>query len=360
MHPSDRNEPGIVRRRRGRGFSYHHADGGPVDAGTLARIKALAIPPAWTDVWICASPNGHLQAVGTDSAGRLQYRYHDLWREQQDRIKFDRVLELADRLPGFRKAVDEGLHGRGLTRERVLAAAARMLDVGFFRVGGESYDTYGLATLRMEHVACARGTITCSYPAKGDIQREVAIADSDVCSVIRALKRRHPEGELLRYRQGGRWVDVRSDDINDYLRETIGDDFTAKDFRTWHATVLAAVGLAVSTHAGEGPGGTGKATGKSGKATGKSGKAVGKPGKGPGRTARKRAVARVMREVSEYLGNTPTVARESYVDPRVVEAYERGRTIAPVLTELGAEADFGQLATHGAVERAVIDLIRAV
>ncbi|GAA3155234.1 DNA topoisomerase IB [Nonomuraea roseoviolacea] len=354
LHPSDRTEAGITRRRRGRGFSYHHADGAPVDAETLARIKALAIPPAWTDVWICASPHGHLQAVGTDSAGRLQYRYHDLWRQQQDRIKFDRVLELADRLPGFRKAVDEGLRGRGLTRERVLAAAARMLDVGFFRVGGESYDTYGLATLRMEHVACTRGAITCRYPAKGDIQREVAIADSDVCSVIRALKRRHPEGELLRYRQWGRWVDVRSDDINDYLRETIGDDFTAKDFRTWHATVLAAVGLAVSTHAGEGAGGAKR------KAPGKSGKAPGKKEKGPGKTARKRAVARVMREVSEYLGNTPTVARESYVDPRVVEAYERGSTIAPVLTELGAEADFGQLATHGAVERAVIDLIRAV
>ncbi|NUW36391.1 DNA topoisomerase IB [Nonomuraea sp. SMC257] len=342
MHPSDRNEPGITRRRHGRGFGYRHADGTAVDAETLARIKALAIPPAWTDVWICASPHGHLQAVGTDSAGRLQYRYHDLWRERQDRVKFDRVLELADRLPDFRKAVDEGLRGRGLTRERVLAAAARMLDVGFFRVGGESYDSYGLATLRMEHVACTRGTITCSYPAKGDIQREVAIADSDVCSVIRALKRRHPEGELLRYRQGGRWVDVRSDDINDYLRETIGDDFTAKDFRTWHATVLAAVGLAVSTHAGE------------------SGEAAGKRGKGPGKTARRRAVARVMREVSEYLGNTPTVARESYVDPRVVQAYERGRTVAPALTELAAEADFGQLATHGAVERAVIDLIRAV
>ncbi|MBN6053753.1 DNA topoisomerase IB [Nonomuraea sp. RK-328] len=354
MHPSDHNEPGITRRRRGRGFSYHLADGAPVDAGTLARIKALAIPPAWTDVWICASPHGHLQAVGTDSAGRRQYRYHDVWREQQDRIKFDRVLELADRLPDFRKAVDEGLRGRGLTRERVLAAAARMLDVGFFRVGGESYDTYGLATLRMEHVTCARGTITCSYPAKGDIQREVAIADSDVCSVIRTLKRRHPEGELLRYRNGARWVDVRSDDINDYLRETIGDDFTAKDFRTWHATVLAAVGLAVSTHAGEG----GKPSPDGGAAH--RAKGPGKSAKGPGKAARKRAITRVMREVSEYLGNTPTVARESYVDPRVVEAYERGRTIAPALTELGAEADFGQLATHGAVERAVIDLIRAV
>ncbi|MEV0144501.1 MULTISPECIES: DNA topoisomerase IB [unclassified Nonomuraea] len=332
LHPSDQNEPGIHRRRRGRGFSYHHADGRPVDPETLARIKALVIPPAWTEVWICASPHGHLQAAGTDAAGRRQYRYHDVWREQQDKIKFDRVLELAERLPDFRKAVDEALRGRGLTRERVLAAAARMLDVGFFRVGGETYDTFGLATLRMEHVTCSRGAITCSYPAKGDIPREVVIADSSVCSVIRALRRRRPDGELLFYRQGNGWADVRSDDINDYLREKLGGDFTAKDFRTWHATVLAAVGLSVSTHAAE----------------------------GRGEAARKRAITRVMREVSDYLGNTPTVARESYVDPRVVEAYEKGRTIAPALTELGAEADFGQLATHGAVERAVIDLIRAV
>ncbi|WP_240197528.1 DNA topoisomerase IB [Nonomuraea lactucae] len=331
LHPSDQNEPGILRRRRGHGFSYQHADGSPASPGERARIRALAIPPAWTDVWICASPDGHLQAVGTDAAGRRQYRYHDLWRAQQDRIKFDRVLELAERLPAFRKSVDQALAGRGLTRERVLAAAARMLDIGFFRVGGENYDSYGLATLKMEHVTCSRGTVVCSYPAKGDIPREVAVADPAVCSVIRALKRRGGDGELLRYRNGRRWVDVRSDDINAYLRETVGDDFTAKDFRTWHATVLAAVGLAVSARAAR-----------------------------VGQAARKRAVSRVMREVAEYLGNTPTVARESYVDPRVVESYERGRTVQQALTELGADADFGQLATHGAVERAVIDLLRAV
>jgi DNA topoisomerase IB len=331
LHPSDQNEPGIVRRRRGRGFSYHHADGTPASPEERDRIRALAIPPAWTDVWICASPYGHLQAVGTDAAGRRQYRYHDLWRAQQDRIKFDRVLELAERLPAFRKTVDQALAGRGLTKERVLAAAARLLDIGFFRVGGENYDSFGLATLRMEHVTCSRGTVTCSYRAKGDVPREVVIADPAACAVIRALKAGGGDGELLRYRQAGGWADVRSDDINAYLRETIGDEFTAKDFRTWHATVLAAVGLSVST-----------------------------PAARLGPAARKRAVTRVMREVSEYLGNTHTVARESYVDPRVVEAYESGRTIAPALTELGADADHGQLATHGAMERAVIDLLRAV
>ncbi|MFI7635703.1 DNA topoisomerase IB [Nonomuraea sp. NPDC049400] len=316
-----------MRKRRGRGFGYEGPDGGPVrDRATLDRIKALAIPPAWTDVWICGSPRGHLQAVGTDAAGRRQYRYHDLWREQQDQAKFDRVLEVAERLPAFRKAVDDQLEGRGLTKERVLAAAARLLDIGFFRIGGESYDTYGLATLRMEHVTCANGIVTCSYQAKGDVLREVEVADPGACKVLRALKALGAEGELLRYRHAGGWADIRSEDINDYLRETIGYEVTAKDFRTWHATVLAAVGLAVSKPAGQ----------------------------------KRRAVARVMREVAEYLGNTPTVARASYVDPRVVEAYDQDRTIAAVLTELGADADFGQLATAGTVERAVIDLIRAV
>jgi DNA topoisomerase IB len=301
------------------------------DRATLRRIRSLVIPPAWKDVWICTSPYGHLQAVGTDAAGRRQYRYHDLWREQQDRAKFDRVLEVAERLPAFRRAVDEQLQGRGLTRERVLAAAARLLDIGFFRVGGESYDTYGLATLRMEHVTCANGIVTCAYAAKGDIRREVEVADPGACAVLRSLKALSAEGELLRYRRpDGGWGDVRSEDINDYLREIIGYEVTAKDFRTWHATVLAAVGLAVSRHAG---------------ASG---------------FAKKRAVTRVMREVAEYLGNTPTVARASYVDPRVVEAYDLGETIASALTELGADADYGQLATHGTVERAVIDLIRAV
>ncbi|MGP3936379.1 DNA topoisomerase IB [Nonomuraea sp. KM88] len=332
LRPSDQNEPGIVRRRCGRGFSYVAPDGGPVrDRATVERIKALAIPPAWKDVWICASPDGHLQAVGTDAAGRRQYRYHDVWREQQDREKFDRVLEVAERLPAFRKAVDDQLQGRGLTRRRVLAAAARLLDIGFFRIGGESYDTYGLATLRMEHVTCARGVVVCSYQAKGDVAREVELADPGACRVLRSLKALGEDGELLRYRHAGGWSDIRSEDINDYLRQIIGYEVTAKDFRTWHATVLAAVGLAVSGPAGA-----------------------------EGRTKKQKAIVRVMREVAEYLGNTPTVARASYVDPRVVEAYERDRTIAAVLTELGADADFGQLATAGTVERAVIDLIRAV
>lgn len=260
------------------------------------------MPPAWKDVWICRSPDGHLQAAGTDAAGRRQYRYHDEWRAQQDRIKFDRVLEMAERLPAFRKIVQEQLEGRGLTRERVLAAAARLLDVGYFRVGGEEYESYGLATLRMDHVTCANGSVVFSYPAKGDIPREVEVVDSAACKVIRSLKALGHDGELLRYRDSSGWVDVRSADINDYVRETLGCEATAKDFRTWHGTVLAAVGL-----------------------------------------SRTPSVSRVMREVAEYLGNTPAVARASYVDPRVIEAFEQGRAIGP-----------------GDPEQAVIDLIRAV
>ncbi len=327
LRPSDPNEPGIRRRRRGRGFSYTWPTGRAVrDRAALRRIRALAIPPAWTDVWICARPDGHLQAVGTDSAGRRQYRYHDLWRVQQDRAKFDHVLEVAERLPRFRERIAEDLRGEGLTRERVLATAARMLDIGFFRVGGEEYtDSYGLATLRAAHIRCGNGKVVCRYPAKGRKEREQVLTDADVCAVLGELTRRN-RGELLRYRaDGGGWADVRSADINAYLKEAFGTEVSAKDFRTWHATVLAAVGLAVSRPARSTAG-------------------------------RKRAVARVMREVSEYLGNTPAVARASYVDPRLIELYERGRTIT--LLGLGEDTDRGSPATHGPVEQAVIALLR--
>ena len=327
LRPSNPAEPGITRRRRGSGFSYYDARGRRVrDPSTVRRIKSLAIPPAWIDVWICADPAGHIQAVGTDAAGRRQYRYHDEWRRRQDQAKFDRVLEIAERFPAFRERVDEHLAGRGLTRRRVLAAAARMLDVGFFRVGGEEYtDSFGLATLRVEHITCGNGIVVCSYPAKGGKRREQVLADEGVCAVVRALCSRG-QGELLRFKEDGQWRDVRSADINAYLKETFGEEVTAKDFRTWHATVLAAVGLAVSAPARGGRG-------------------------------QKRAVSRVMTEVSEYLGNTPAVARASYVDPRVLELYEHGYTIAPSLAHLGAGIE-DTLATHGEAEKAVIELLR--
>jgi DNA topoisomerase IB len=255
LRRSDPSAPGIRRRRCGRGFSYLEADAARItDPRTLARIKALVIPPAWEDVWICADPRGHIQATGTDAAGRRQYRYHDRWREQQDRDKHDRVREFGAALPRIREVAGRHLQARGLTRERVLAAAIRLIDLGFFRPGGEEYaeqnGTFGLATITKDHVTLARRQLVFEYPAKGAKHREQAVAEARVCAVARSLLRRREGGDqLLVYRDGRRSHDVTAADMNDYLREISGGDYTAKDFRTWHATVLAAVGLAVSERA---------------------------------------------------------------------------------------------------------------
>jgi DNA topoisomerase IB len=330
---SDLGCAGIRRIRCGRGFRYVDPDGKPVrDPETLARVKALVIPPAWENVWICPYSDGHIQAVGTDTAGRRQYRYHDSWREQRDREKHDRMLEFGRVLPRLRERVERDLGEEGLTRPRVLAAAIRLIDLGFFRPGGEEYaadnGTFGLATIRKEHVTLTGGQIIFDYTAKGSKHREQAVADEKVCAVVRGLKRRRTGGdELLAYRSGARWHDVTSTEINDHLRELSSGDFSAKDFRTWHATVLAAVGLAVSERAAAADG------------------------------TRKRAIARVVREVADYLGNTPAVARASYIDPRVIDLYERGITIAPMLGRLGENRDLGDLATRGPAERAVLELL---
>jgi DNA topoisomerase IB len=326
--------PGIKRVRRGRGFSYEWADGRKVDdPEVLGRISALVIPPAWTDVWICPHPRGHIQAVGTDAAGRRQYRYHDDWRVQRDAEKHERVLTFARRLPAARERVAGHLAQRGLSRDRVLAAAFRLLDLGFFRVGGESYaetnGTYGLATMRREHVTVRGDIVVFDYIAKSGKQRVQAVVDESVRKVVTALLKRDDDSqELLAYKDRDGWHDITSADINAYLREVVGDEVSAKDFRTWHATVLTAVGLAVSTQAPTSP------------------------------SARKRAVNRVVTEVSEYLGNTPSVCRSSYIDPRVIDLYDDGTTVLAALERLGAGADFGQPATHGQVEAAVLRLLR--
>jgi DNA topoisomerase IB len=330
---SDPAAEGIRRRRCGRGFSYLGTDAAVIkDPQILTRIRSLVIPPAWEDVWICVDPLGHIQAVGTDAAGRRQYRYHDLWREQRDQAKHDRVRDFGAVLPRIREVVCRHLESRGLTRDRVLAAAIRLIDLGFFRPGGEEYaeenGTFGLATIRKEHVTLSQGQLVFEYLAKGAKQREQAVAEDQVCAVVRSLRRRRDGGDqLLVYRSGPRWHDVTAADINDYLREVSGGDYTAKDFRTWHATVLAAVGLAVSERAAG------------------------------SEASRKRAIARVVREVADYLGNTPAVARASYIDPRIVEQYEEGRTIAAALGELGKDCDFGDLATRDHAEKAVLRLL---
>ncbi len=244
--------PGITRRRRGRGFEYLDELGGRVeDPEVLQRIRELVIPPAWSDVWICPYPTGHIQAIGTDVAGRRQYRYHDKWRQRRDQEKFDEMLAFARALPHVRKVAAKHVKLSGMPRERVLACAVRLLDRGFFRIGGEDYaeqnQTYGLATMQKRHVTVGEGgLITFDYEAKGGKQQVQSLVDPDVCEVISELKRRRSGRELLAYKPNGRWVDVRSADINSYIKEVTGADFSAKDFRTWSATVLAAVGLAVS------------------------------------------------------------------------------------------------------------------
>jgi DNA topoisomerase IB len=294
------------------------------------------IPPAWKEVWICPWPNGHIQAVGFDAAGRRQYLYHPRWREKRDKLKHDHVLDFAAALPDARAIVVARLSTRGLTRERVLSAAVRLLDLGFFRVGGDRYaednGTFGLATLQREHVSFAKGELTFDYPAKGGYERIQAIADPQVVKVIQSLRARKPAGDdtddaLFAYYQDQRWHRVHSADINNYLKELTGLDVSAKDFRTWNATVLAAVGLAVS------------------------------PLPRSSASGRKRAIARVVKEVSQYLGNTPSVCRASYIDPRVIERYQRGETIENALELLGQTED-GALATQGAIEEAVLALLR--
>jgi DNA topoisomerase I len=329
----DCRSPGLSRRRRGRGFEYRDAAGARVtDPATLERIRALAIPPAWTDVWICPWPTGHLQAVGTDAAGRRQYLYHDAWRARRDQEKFDHMLTFAAALPKLRAACAAGLKGEDLDEDRVLACAVRLLDLGFFRIGTEGYaeqnQSYGLATMRKDHVRLLDGgAVEFDYAAKSGKRRLQTVVDPAVFDVVAALKRRRSGGpELLAWKDALGWHDVRSEHINSWIREHGGGDFTAKDFRTWTATVLAAVALAVSL-------------------------AASSP------TGRKRAVSRAMQEVAAYLGNTPAVCRASYVDPRVIDRYHAGVTIRDALDDLGAEAEPGRLSTQGTIEEAVLDLL---
>jgi DNA topoisomerase IB len=267
------------------------------DGDVVARIKALVIPPAWTDVWISPDPRGHIQATGRDAAGRKQYLYHEVWRTRQDEQKFDHALEVAERLPELRDRLCADLAGRGLTRERVLAAMVRLLDLGMFRVGGDRSaqraddSSYGLSTLRPEHVQARGGRVLLEFTGKSGIAQAVTVDDGEVCQVLRDLRRRRRrENRLFAYWAGRRWHEVHADEVNDYLRDV---EITSKDFRTWHGTAKAAAVLAAA-------------------------------GPRPTKRARQKVVAAAMRDVADLLGNTPAVARNSYVDPRVVEKYERG------------------------------------
>ena len=338
LRRSDCSGPGIARRHRGRGFSYAHSDGTPVtDQETRDRIRALAVPPAWTEVWICPWPNGHIQAVGTDAAGRRQYRYHDQWRVDRDKEKFDRTVDFATGLPRLRARVVRDLGGEGLGRSRVLAAIIRLLDVGLFRIGGEEYadqhETFGVASLRKDHVNLRKDVMVFKYEAKGSIERVVEIRDGPTRKVVAALHRRRTGGpNLFAYKQDRRWVEIHAHDVNDYIKETVGDRFSAKDFRTWSGTVLAAAALAEIEPRSES-------------------------------RARRRAVTEAVAKVAEHLGNTPAVSRSAYIDPRVVERFEQGETIEESLERPPGLEKLDNRIKHGgrayrAVEEAVIDLVK--
>jgi DNA topoisomerase-1 len=333
LRRSDCSGKGFGRVRRGRGFGYVDARGERLrDPEALLRIKEMAIPPAWQDVWICSDPLGHLQATGVDAAGRKQYLYHPRWREMRDRRKFDHMVDFAHALPGLRRRVLRTLRaGEGIDQTRVLACAIRLLDVGLFRVGSEQYADdeggVGLATVLKGSVTVSDEELVFDYLGKAGVRRVQAVQDAAVIDVVSALKRRRGGGDhLLAYRQGRRWHDVRSEQINEYLKSLIGDEYSAKDFRTWNATVLAAVSLA---------------------ADGREARSV---------AARKRAINGAVRGVAEVLGNTPAVARRAYVDPRVIDRYLSGWTIGGELDRIGALRGPDDR-RRGRLERALLDLL---
>jgi DNA topoisomerase-1 len=306
LRRSDTNGAGLRRVGSGRGFAYRDAKGDPVDDATRERIAALAIPPAWTDVWIAPHANGHVQATGVDAAGRRQYLYHDAWRTQKDGLKFDRALELAAALPAARRGVTIDLRRDDLSRGRVLAGAFRMLDTGSLRVGSERYaaahGSFGLSTLLCAHATVTGGdTVALRFPAKSGQAWESDIRDADLADLVVRLKRRGGRSRLLTWQDEAGWHPLGAAEINDDMRERTGGEFTAKDFRTLHGTSAAAVSLART---------------------------------GPADTAaeRKRAILEAVRAAAEVLGNTPAIARGSYVDPRLLDAYESGDTIDPSRT----------------------------
>ena len=304
LRRSDCTAQGIARLGAGRGFTFRDADGERIDdEKTLARIRELAIPPAWKQVWICPDPLGHLQATGIDAAGRKQYLYHERWQQRRAERKFEVVREFAAALPRLRRAVTADLRRQGMPRARALACAVRLLDLGFFRIGGEVYaeenESFGLATVRRDQVTLRANEVIFDFPAKSGQRRIQSIRDAPARRAIEVMRRRRsgPE-DLLAWRDADEWRDVRSDDVNDYIKEKIGERFSAKDFRTWHGTVLAAVELA----------GEDEPTSEA---------------------QAKRSIRAAVERVSEALGNTPAVCRRSYIDPRVIERFRDGEAISP-------------------------------
>jgi len=292
------DRPGIRRRRRGRGFQYLGPDGKTITgAAERRRIAALAVPPAWTDVWICPAPNGHLQATGRDARGRKQYRYHPRWREVRDEAKYGRLIAFAEALPRIRRRVSRDLGRRTLAKPRVVATVVRLLDETSIRVGNDEYarenGSFGLTTMRKRHVDVTGARITFRFRGKAGKVSDVEVSDPRVARVLRRCEDL-PGRHLFQYvGADGEAVDIDSEDVNDYLREATGEDFTAKDFRTWSGTVLAAWALEDLGEAGS-------------------------------PTRAKRQVVRAVESVAKELGNTPAVCRSCYVHPGVIEAHLEG------------------------------------
>jgi DNA topoisomerase-1 len=324
-------ERGLARRRRGKSFTYVRAGGEALRGkAALTRIRALAIPPAWKDVWICPTADGHLQATGRDARGRKQYRYHARWREAQDQHKYERIIAFAKTLPKIRRAVARHLRKRGLPREKVLAAAVKLLETTLIRVGNEEYardnHSFGLTTMHDEHVRIRGTTIRFDFRGKHGIEHEIDLKDRRLAAIVHAC-RDLPGQELFQYLdEAGEVRDVGSGDVNDYLREISGEDFTAKDFRTWAGTALAAQALQEFRDFDS-------------------------------KAAAKRNVTRAIERVAERLGNTQAICRKSYVHPAVIEAYMDRSLLKTVKRQAERELR-GTLHRLSAEEAAVLALLQ--
>jgi DNA topoisomerase I len=295
------SRPGIRRKRAGKGFSYVGPDGAPIrDDQTLRRIKSLAIPPAWQEVWICAQPNGHLQATGRDAKGRKQYRYHPRWRSTRDETKYAHTIAFGRALPHIRERVEQDLNLPGLPREKVLATVVRLLETTLIRVGNAEYarsnQSFGLTTMRDRHVQIEGTTLQFEFRGKSGVRHSLDLHDRRLARIVKRC-RDLPGYELFQYiDDAGQHQTIESADVNDYLRAISGEDFTAKDFRTWAGTVLAALALQEFESFDS-------------------------------QAQAKKNVVSAVQHVAERLGNTPSVCRKCYIHPAIIDAYLEGETL---------------------------------
>ncbi|MEA2662418.1 MAG: topoisomerase [Chloroflexota bacterium] len=327
---ADGSRPGITRRRVGKGFAYRAPDGSPVaDPAERRRIGRLAIPPAWTDVRISPHPNDHLQATGRDARGRKQYRYHERWREVRDGTKYARMIEFGKALPTIRARTDADLRRPGLTRERVLAAVVRLLESTLIRVGNDEYAkhnrSFGLTTMRDDHVEVAGSRITFRFRGKSGVPHEVDVSDRRIARILVRLDEL-PGQHLFRYlADDGEPRQIDSDDVNAYLGEITGEDFTAKDFRTWAGTVLAARALsAIEPYENE--------------------------------AQAKRNLLAAIEDVAKKLGNTRAICRKCYIHPAIIEGYLDGSLLRTVRRRAAEVADANDLDPD---EQWVLDVLRS-